>query len=561
MRALSKILLAYSSASLVQVLFRVLRGWLKKRRMLKMLTWCPRAKYTDGIMGSAPDALANLPRRHDWFGEITAGMSISYSEFGPKFDPHNLNILVKDPRIIKHFLKDEFGNYTKAPSDRDILFGHLRKWLGDSGIFTARHGSDASDGGQSWMRQRKVASAIFSRGNFNSNMNSVFVSKGDRFCEVLQPFATEGQAVDMQAKFFQFTMDSIMQIFFGERADTLGGQVNTYATAYDTAHRSLMEYFMTSVPQLAMSKMLPFPFGGFDGLAHKIHRASNPLYQEFLQSLTVLHNESRRIIEHCKADPSIANRTDLLALFIQAGLKDTSPDRAGFHTDWLRDVVLNFVIAGRDTTACTLSWMFYILATHPDIQRKVQEEIDAKFGSLQRKPLIQDVSASELPYLNGLLYETLRLYPPVPLDGKEASQDDVLPDGQKIPKHSTLLFMVYLMGRDPEVYPEPEVVKPERWIPFKEPSPFEFPVFQAGPRICLGMNMALFEAKICAAMLLQEYSFSMAPGEAEKITYLPTALTMSLCNSKQASGENTFDTHNLWLIPHLRCHPQGVGGA
>jgi cytochrome P450 len=141
-------------------------------------------------------------------------MPISYVEFGPKFDPHNVNILVKDSKAIKHFLKDKFENYTKAPSDRDIFFGHLRKWLGDSGIFTARHGPDASDGGQSWLRQRKVASAIFSRGNFNANMNSIFVTKAERFCDVLQPFASEGHAVDMQAKFFQFTMDSIMQIFF-----------------------------------------------------------------------------------------------------------------------------------------------------------------------------------------------------------------------------------------------------------------------------------------------------------------------------------------------------------
>merc|ERR1712190_282077 len=175
--------------------------------------------------------------------------------------------------------------------------------------------------------------------------------------------------------------------------------------------------------------------------------------------------------------------------------------------------------------ACTLSWMFYILATNPDIQKNVQAEIDARVNS-DKAPTIQSVSANELPYLNGVLYETLRLYPPVPVDGKEAINDDVLPNGQTIPAGSKMTFMVYAMGRDPQVYPEPEMVRPERWIPFKEPSQYDFPVFRGGPRICLGMNMAVFEAKIAALMILRQYSFTMDPAEAQKITYLPTALTM-----------------------------------
>merc|ERR1712087_117726 len=91
----------------------------------------------------------------------------------------------------------------------------------------------------------------------------------------------------------------------------------------------------------------------------------------------------------------------------------------GMSAEWLRDVVLNFVIAGRDTTACTLSWMFYILSTHPESQRRVQDEIGAKFPACTT-PTFQSLSASEMPYLNGVLYETLRLYPPVPIDSKQA---------------------------------------------------------------------------------------------------------------------------------------------
>lgn len=203
------------------------------------------------------------------------------------------------------------------------------------------------------------------------------------------------------------------------------------------------------------------------------------------------------------------------------------------------------IIAGRDTTACTLSWMFYILATHPEIQDKVCREVDEKLPSGGQLDL-KAVGHAELPYMHGVLFETLRLYPPVPADKKEVVNDDVLPDGTMLPKGAMVDWLSYTMGRNPEVYPEPSAVKPERWIPFKEPLPHEFPVFQAGPRLCLGMHMAIFEAKILASSLLRDYTFEISPAEAEKITYLPMSLTMSICNSKEQ------DSHNLWLTPKRR---------
>merc|ERR1712072_1593875 len=91
-----------------------------------------------------------------------------------------------------------------------------------------------------------------------------------------------------------------------------------------------------------------------------------------------------------RKDPKLNERKDLLALFVQqeaqdfqavkATAKNSTPQHStAMTTEWLRDVVLNFVIAGRDTTACTLSWMFFLLATNPDIQKTLQGELDAKF--------------------------------------------------------------------------------------------------------------------------------------------------------------------------------------
>merc|ERR1719189_912390 len=84
------------------------------------------------------------------------------------------------------------------------------------------------------------------------------------------------------------------------------------------------------------------------------------------------------------------------------------------------------------------------------------------------------------------------------------------------------------MGRNEAVYQEPLAFKPARWIPFTAPAPHEFPVFQAGPRMCLGMDMAIFEAKVLTVMLLQCFNFELKPGEAEKIRP-GNAATMCIC--------------------------------
>ena len=136
------------------------------------------------------------------------------------------------------------------------------------------------------------------------------------------------------------------------------------------------------------------------------------------------------------------------------------------------------------------------------------------------------------------------------MDPKYAAHDCVLADGTAIPAGTQLMYVPYAMGRDPTRYEDPLAFKPERWIPFKAPSQYEFPVFQAGPRVCLGMDMALFEAKLLTCMLLQRFSFAPREGEADKISY-GIGVTMCICNNKDARDPDER-THELWLVPTRR---------
>mmetsp|Transcript_74783 Transcript_74783/g.134756 ORF Transcript_74783/g.134756 Transcript_74783/m.134756 type:complete len:551 (-) Transcript_74783:119-1771(-) len=531
-------LVVYGVFGLTQVICRLLSSWAAARRMRRMLKDVPQARYKEGADGFISDILRNFHRIHDWRAEVSMGLPLCKLH-GYPFMRQNHVLIVRDPLIIRHFLKDSFPKYTKTQPQNDFFAHYMIAFLGD-GIFTALHGPNAPDKGKSWSLQRKIASQIFSRNNFNTLMQEVFQEKAEKLRTVLSQPCREGRAVDLQLHFFNFTMDSIMKIFFGEDSDSSGGSGSKYGQAFDVAHETFFEHALHSIPFNTMSSIfLPWPFGGaaggYHGLAWRLRDALSPTYRKFRAAKKVLDVESRRLVSECRADPDLERRRDLLALFVQA------EEREHFSTTFLGDTVLNMVIAGRDTTACALSWMFYELAKNPDVQRKLQAEIDERMPAGKHLTL-KSLSHSEVPYLHGVLYETLRLWPPVPMDGKTATEDDVLPDGTPVPKYTNLLFLPYAMGRDPAVYPEPESLRPERWIPFTAPAPHEFPVFQAGPRICLGMDMALFEAKLVAVELLRHYSFELAPGQAERTTY-GRKLTMAV---------STGEKDELWMLVRSR---------
>lgn len=525
-----------SVAGVMHTTLKLLTSWLKVQRMRKILADVPLARYENpsGFLGYSKAFLKNLLRLNDWFDEITKGSGVS-KMFGVRFEPQQVWLIVHDPACINHFLKDAAHLYTKPSDDKFLMMKFVRMWIGD-GIFTFQHGVGAPDKGKSWLTQRKIAANIFSKANFQRNMGEVFTEKARRLVMLLQIPASRGECVDIQRLFFAFTMDSIMRIFFNEDVDTMDGTECTYGSAFDEAHRSMIAYLRPSAAFLQLLSYLPWPLGGTNGLAIELHGKYNLHFQNFQRAIETLTKESDRLVTACRNDPNLAERKDLLALFVQA-------EEEHFTDKYLRDMVLNFIIAGRDTTACLLSWMLYVLCMNPEVQANLIAEIDEK--QVREAPTLKSLSASAMPYLHGVLYEVLRLYPPVPRDNKVAMADDTFPDGTRIPKGTSCIWCPYCMGRDAARYPEPQAVKPERWIPFTAPAPHEFPVFQAGPRICLGIDMALFEAKLVAVMLLKEFSFDLKPGEAENISYA-TTLTMSICNSKK------LDSHNLWVKPKRR---------
>ncbi|KAJ6352310.1 hypothetical protein OIU76_001511 [Salix suchowensis] len=195
---------------------------------------------------------------------------------------------------------------------------------------------------------------------------------------------------------------------------------------------------------------------------------------------------------------------DLLSRFLSSGHSDE---------DFVTDIVISFILAGRDTTSAALTWYFWLLSQNPEIEKEILREIKDKSES----PVYEEVK--DMVYTHASLCESMRLYPPVPIDGKVALRDDVLPDGTVIKKGMRVLYHPYAMGRLEMLWgPDWEEFKPDRWLQragdgvsndgkwsFVGRDPYSYPVFQAGPRICLGKDMAFLQMKRVVAGILRRF--------------------------------------------------------
>lgn len=180
------------------------------------------------------------------------------------------------------------------------------------------------------------------------------------------------------------------------------------------------------------------------------------------------------------------------------------------------DAAMNYLSAGRDTTAQSLTWTLYLLLRHPEgiskIHAELQERISSSSGGIQLS--FSTVQPWSLPYITSIFNESLRLYPPVPVELKECTASTVFPDGTWLPKSAVVMWAPWAMGRSRQIWgQDADDFRPERWLDPESHQPitksaFEFPVFNGGPRSCLGKKMAESLAAYVIATLVWEYEFA-----------------------------------------------------
>jgi len=285
----------------------------------------------------------------------------------------------------------------------------------------------------------------------------------------------------------RYTLDSIGELGFGIHINSITGNEKAMAFAH-----------------------------GFDFVQEKTAKRGliHPLWKylpsaKFDEQLSQVDNFMKEIVENRKTEikngMDVSGRVDLLSNFISQKKEDGSPK---FDDKYLLDVLKNFLIAGRDTTAVALTWALYLISQHPEVEKKLLAEIS---NVIDKDGGITYENQSQLKYMKQVIDETLRLYPSVPRGSRQAVKDDILPSGFPIPAGTDVGYSSYAMHRLPEYFKDPLTFNPDRWVT-DTIKPFSFVPFHGGPRICLGQNMAYQEIKVALATVLSKFSFRLVKG-------------------------------------------------
>lgn len=396
-----------------------------------------------------------------------------------------------DPENLKAILATQFEDFDLGERHK-----HMLPLLGD-GIFTLD--------GAGWYHSRLLLRPQFSRQQISHVIAlERHVQNALSLCSSAYK---DNTFLDVQELFLNLSMDSATEFFFGESVCTLtGGNPNmpdaiNFGKAFDIAQDGLMKR--------AQAQKLYFLIN-----SKKFRDACN-----MCKDLTEYYVKAsiERVNSSKAAETSIDQENQEKYIFLDELAKATT------DVNVLRDQALNLLIAGRDTVASLMSWMFYTLAINPHVFNKLRKEVLDEFGRDNSK--ISFSSLKRCKYLQYTINETLRLYPTVPCNVRTATKNTTLPRGGGsdqsapifIPKGSNILYHIYGVHRNPQFWgPDAHIFNPDRWA---KPNAgrivnhqWTYLPFNGGPRICLGQQYALTEASYVAVRFLQTFKeFKPAP--------------------------------------------------
>lgn len=344
--------------------------------------------------------------------------------------------------------------------------------------------------GEFWARQRRLVQPAFDMKRFAAYANAM-VQKSENLVQAWEHL-TDDSVINMEESITYVTLEIAAKTFFDSDLTTETHDLRkAVAILSETALREFSEV-------IHWPDWIPLP-----------RIRAKKWAMRFLDSTI-----RRFIVERRKTGE---DRGDLLSMLLHAVDSDDAKTR--MTDEQARDEAMVLFLAGHDTTAAGLTWLWYIMSKHPEIQKRAQEEIESVLG--KNPPGFAEVA--KLPYLNSVIRETLRLYPPaVGVFAREAKEHMEL-GGYEIPKGSIVYAFSYVTHRDPRWFSNPERFDPERFFGEKEKkfSPFAYFPFGAGPRACIGAQFALTEMTLVAACLLRRFEFRLRTGDdPEPFTHL-----------------------------------------
>jgi 12-hydroxyjasmonoyl-L-amino acid 12-hydroxylase / fatty acid hydroxylase len=436
--------------------------------LLRRWPWCSCHVCRAYLTGSWARDFTNLG---DWYAHL-----LRESPTGT-VHVHVLGCTVTaNPANVEYMLKTNFDNFPKGKTFAALLGDLLGR-----GIFNVD--------GHAWRHQRKMASLELGSVAVRSYAFGIIAQEVEaRLLPLLAGAADSGAVVDLQDVFRRFAFDTICKISFGLDPGCLEPEmpVSELADAFDTATRLSAKRGATAAPLLWRAKRL-------------LNVGSE---RELRAAIKLVDELAAAVIRERRKLGVAASGHDLLSRFMAtAGAADN--DR------YLRDIVVSFLLAGRDTVSSALTTLFMLLSENPGVAAAMRAE--AGDGDGGPAPPLTYEHLKRMHYTHAVLYENMRLFPPVQFDSKFCAGPDVLPDGTYVPGGTRVMYHPYAMGRMPRIWgADHGAFRPGRWLTgaggsFVPESLYRYPVFQAGLRVCLGKELAVTEMKAVAVAVVRAF--------------------------------------------------------
>lgn len=334
----------------------------------------------------------------------------------------------------------------------------------------------------------------------------VFCKCAERLVEKLQADALNGNAVNMEEKFSQLTLDVIGLSVFNYNFDSL----TTDSPVIDAVYTALKEAEARATDLL--------PYWKIDALCKII-----PRQIKAAKAVMVIRQTVEELIEKCKKIVEIEgekiNEEEYVNDNDPSILRFLLASREEVSSVQLRDDLLSMLVAGHETTGSVLTWTLYLLSKDSSTLMKAQEEVDRVLQG--RPPTYDDIK--DLKYLTRCINESLRLYPHPPVLIRRAQVADVLPGNYKVNAGQDIMISVYNIHHSSKVWERAEEFVPERFgldgpVPNESNTDFRFIPFSGGPRKCVGDQFALLEAIVALAIFLQKINFELVPDQNIRMT-------------------------------------------
>lgn len=411
----------------------------------------PRAPGAWPFLGHAPPLVRDPAR---WLAACRAAGDVVRVDVGPR----RLH-LVCAPQLVGEVLVGRAESFDKGGP----LFETAREYVGN-GLVTARHVDQR--------RQRRLMQPAFSTAQITAYAEAMQEKSG-----ALAAAWRPGQEI------------AVLDAMHGLAAGVLGRVLFPAADLPDG--QRLAAQIKTLVDGTAVRSVFPF--------VDRLPLPSNRRFDEACRQMRAL---AGRTIE---ASRSGTDRGRLMT-----ALLGTDADGDVFSDAELQDQVATLLLAGGETTATTLAWVFHLLARHPEVERRLLQELETV---LEGRPARQE-DFRHLPVTRNILLETMRLYPVVWILSRVAAEDVEL-GGHRFAAGTDFLFSAYQLHHDPAVFPRPDTFDPDRWNAPPTPATRQaYLPFLAGRRRCIGDTFALAEMTIALSVIVPRWKLRPAPGRA-----------------------------------------------